>query len=154
MRHVLENLSSQLETAVLQRFAGLYRVKGADTLVMQKGEHCMSAAIERRDEQIDSLRSRLASLRRASQEEAKEVLGTAAGLAAAYGFGAIERRAESSPGGRMSSPIEGLDPILVYGAGAFVAGRMVGGDAGNALTNAGRALLTIKAYKAGRESTR
>jgi hypothetical protein len=40
----------------------------------------------------------------------------------------------------------------VYGAGLFIAGRMAGGDAGNALQNAGRAILTIKAYQAGRES--
>lgn len=111
----------------------------------------MSSAIEKRDEQIDSLRNRLSNLRRASQEEAKEVLGTGAGLAAAYGFGAMERRAETTSR-PLSSPIEGVDPLLSYGAGAFIAGRVVGGDAGLALTNAGRALLTIKAYKAGRES--
>lgn len=111
----------------------------------------MSAAIEKRDEKIDSLQTRLANLRRNANEEAKEILGTSAGLAAAYGLGAMEKRAENR-GAALASPIEGVDAKLVYGAGLFVAGRMAGGDAGLALQNAGRAILTIKAYLAGRES--
>lgn len=112
----------------------------------------MSSAIEKRDEQIDSLRARLNGLRRSADEEAKELMGTGAGLAGAYGYGAMERRAETS-GRPLSSPIEGVDPLLSYGVGAYVAGRMVKGDPGLALSNIGKALLTIKAYKAGRESS-
>ncbi len=111
----------------------------------------MSAAIEKRDEKIDSLQTRLANLRRNANEEAKEILGTSAGLAAAYGYGAMEKRAENR-GAALASPIDGVDAKIVYGAGLFIAGRMAGGDAGNALQNAGRAILTIKAYQAGRES--
>lgn len=112
----------------------------------------MSAAIEKRDEKIDSLQSRLSNLRRKADEEAKEILGTAAGFGAAYAYGAMEKKAENR-GAAIASPIEGVDPMLVYGAGGWLAGRMVGGDAGQALSNAGRALLVIKAYKSGRDST-
>ena len=113
----------------------------------------MSVAIEKRDEKIDALQSRLSNLRRAANEEAKELMGTATGFAAAYGYGALEAKAEARGAG-IASPIDGVDPMLMYGGLGMVAGRVVGGDAGLALSNGGRALLTIKAYKAGRESAR
>lgn len=113
----------------------------------------MSAAIEKRDNKIDALQTRLANLRRSANEEAKALMGSATGFAAAYGYGAVEAKAEAR-GASIASPIDGVDAMLVYGIAGMVGGRVVGGDAGDALGNAGRALLTIKAYKAGRESAR
>lgn len=110
-----------------------------------------SQAIAVRDEKIETLQNRLQNLRRSANAEAAEIMGTSAGLAAAYGYGAMEKRAENR-GAALASPIDGVDAKIVYGAGLFIAGRMTGGDAGNALQNAGRAILTIKAYQAGRES--
>lgn len=110
-----------------------------------------SSAIEKRDEQIDSLRNRLSNLRKGADAEAKEVMATAGQLAVAYGYGAMERREEAA-GRALTSPIDGVPPRVAYGVGAYIAGRMAGGDAGLILQAGGKALLTIHAYTAGRES--
>lgn len=111
----------------------------------------MSAAIEKRDDMIDSLRSRLSNLRRAADAESRELMGLGASVGTAYAYGAMERRAEST-GRPMSSPIDGVSPRLAYGGMLYVAGRFVGGDAGLALQSGGKALLMVHAYLQGRDS--
>lgn len=111
----------------------------------------MSVAIEKRDEKIDSLENRLRNLRRSADAEAKELMGTGAAVGTAYAFGAMEKRAENR-GAAIQSPVDGVDPKIAYGAGMYIAGRLVGGDAGLALQNGGKSLLIIKAYQSGRES--
>jgi hypothetical protein len=110
-----------------------------------------SAAIERRDEQIDSLRNRLSNIRKTAELESREIMSTGAEAVTAYAYGAMERRAENR-GTPLASLVDGVPTRLSYGVAAYVAGRFVGGDAGLIMQAGGKALITVHAYLAGRES--
>jgi len=110
-----------------------------------------SSAIEKRDEEIASLKARASNLRRTAEAESRQIMETAGEAIAAYAYGAMERRAENR-GQPLSSPIDGINPRLAYGVGAYIAGRVVGGDAGLILQAGGKALVTVHSYLAGRES--
>lgn len=111
----------------------------------------MSAAIEKRDDKIDSLQNRLSNLRKRAQEESRELLGAGAELGACFALGHMEARAQRE-GRTLESPIEGVDLKVAYGVGLFVAGRFVEGDAGLLMQNAGRGILAVKAYEEGKAS--
>lgn len=110
-----------------------------------------SMAIEKRDEQIDSLKSRLSNLRKSAESESREVMSAVGEAVAAYAYGSMEKKAENR-GRPLSSPVDGVNPRLAYGVAAYVAGRVVGGDAGLILQAGGKALVTVHAYLSGREA--
>ncbi len=110
-----------------------------------------SMAIAKREEQIDSLKSRLSNLRKSAENESREIMGAVGEAVAAYAYGTMEKKAENR-GQPLSSPIDGINPRLAYGALAYVAGRVVGGDAGLILQSGGKALVTVHSYLAGREA--
>lgn len=110
-----------------------------------------SSAIEKRDEEIASLRARASNLRKAAEAESREIMSSVGEAVVAYGYGAMEKRAENR-GQPLASLVDGVSPRLAYGVAAYVAGRVVGGDAGLILQAGGKALVTVHAYLAGRES--
>lgn len=107
----------------------------------------MSSAIEKYKEQIDALQRSKANLRQRVEIEAREVQGAAIMAATGYAWGAWEK--DTSRQSRTIPTIAGMDPALAWGAGLTVFGRFVDGRAGEIMSDAGKAVLTVAAYKQG-----
>lgn len=105
------------------------------------------SVLSRYEEKIVALQNRSRSLKVAAEQEAAYAQGTAVMSAAAYAYGAVERRALAA---RETVPtVLGLPPLLTWSVGAIIAGRLIGGRAGDIASDAGRGLLAVHAYKLG-----
>ena len=109
----------------------------------------MANGMTRWEEKYNELRGRMAGLRGRMNEEAKEVQALAVEGAAAFVFGSMEADARAS--GVQMATIGDLPPPLAWGAGAYIAGRMVEGRGGEILQAAGRGILVGYAYRKGYE---
>ena len=96
---------------------------------------------------VNSLQNRARSIRDRAESEAEFVQGVFASSAAAYLYGSYEQRAAQRREVMMT--VAGLPPLLTYSVGAMLAGRLVSGRAGEILSEAGRGLLAVHAYKTG-----
>lgn len=98
-------------------------------------------------EKLDGARSRLRTIREKADQHASELMDTAASSAAAFGVGYYKSDAQRRG---LSVQIAGMDPEVVLGLAGLIGGKQLGGDAGRLATAAGRALLNVAAYEAGR----
>lgn len=98
-------------------------------------------------EKLDGARSRLRSIREKTEQHASELMDTAASSAAAFGVGYYKGDAQRRG---LSVQIAGMDPEVVLGIGGLIGGGQLGGDTGRLVKAAGRALLNVAAYEAGR----
>lgn len=105
------------------------------------------SSITKYEEQIAALKARSSSLRQRVEVEAREVQGAAIMAGVGFFFGGLEAEAN-----RTSNPlptVAGLEPSLAWGVGLTIAGRVVDGRAGELMSDAGKALITISMYKQG-----
>jgi hypothetical protein len=103
--------------------------------------------LEQYEAKVQSLNSRARSLRERAENEAQFVQGVFASTAAAYLFGSFESQAAARR--QPMATIAGLDPLLAYSVGGMLAGRIVGGRAGELLSEGARGLLAVHSYKIG-----
>lgn len=94
--------------------------------------------------QNDSLRARLARVRREADQVSVSVMADGAGLIAAFAIGKAEASDALPP-----TPFD-LDATIFYGGLAKLGGYFVDGEAGELLNAAGQSLLTIYAYQQGK----
>lgn len=99
-------------------------------------------------EKLDNARSRLKNIREKADSHAAELMDTAASSAAAFGMGFYKADAQRRG---LSVQVAGMDPEVVLGLVGVIAGKQLGGDAGRLATAAGRALLNVAAYEAGKQ---
>lgn len=98
-------------------------------------------------EKLDSARTRLKGIRERADQHSAELMDTAASAAASFALGYY--KADAGRRG-MSVQIAGMDPEVLLGLVGVIGGKQVGGDSGRLLTAAGRSLLGVAAYEAGK----
>lgn len=98
-------------------------------------------------EKLEAARSRLKGIRERADQHSAELMDTAASAAAAFGLGYY--KADASRRG-VSVAIAGMDPEFVLGLAGLIGGKQLGGDSGRLAMAAGRALLNVAAYEAGK----
>lgn len=106
-----------------------------------------SAALEKRDEEIDRLKARVGSIRRAAEREANKVQSLAVKGVVAFAFGRYQRNEANA--GRTLPTAMNLEPELLYGALLYGASRFSDGRTAEVLEDASEPFLTIYAYKRG-----
>lgn len=95
--------------------------------------------------EIARLSARLASVRARAAERTRAVQHTAVAAAAAAAVGAIA--ASRAAEGRALPTIAGLDPLLTYGVGAWIAASFLPGRAAEIAAAAADGLLSVYAYQ-------
>jgi hypothetical protein len=107
-----------------------------------------SAAITKREEQIQSLKSRLSSLRASVAEQGRGVQRVAVASGAALALGAWEASRQRARQGALPT-VAGLNPYLTWGGGMYVAAQLVGGRAGEVMEDASIGVLAVYAHQLG-----
>lgn len=95
--------------------------------------------------EIARLSARLANVRARAEARTRAVQHTAVAAAAAAAVGAIA--ASRAAEGRALPTIAGLDPLLTYGAGAWLAATFLPGRAAEVAAAAADGLLSVYAYQ-------
>ena len=109
------------------------------------------SGITKYQEEIAALKQRSSNLRARVEEEAREAQGAAVMAGVGFLFGGLE--ADAARTNRPLPTVGGLDPAMTWGIGGVIAGRVMGGRAGELVSDAGKALHTIGAYKQGQRRT-
>lgn len=102
------------------------------------------------EDENSALRKRMERLKGGVEKRLEAVEELAVGSVVCFGMGALQHRAEMQ--GTSLPTVMGMDPKLVYGAGAYLVGREVKGQAGVFLRAGGQALVNVYAYDAGHRS--
>lgn len=106
-----------------------------------------SAALEKRDEEIEKLKGRVSSIRRAAEREANKIQSLAVKSVVSFAFGRYQRN--ETQAGRALPTAMGLEPELLYGALLYGAARFSDGRTAEVLEDASEPFLMIYAYKKG-----
>lgn len=97
-------------------------------------------------DKLSSLKARARSARQRAEDTSEELMDAGVSAAAAFAVGMYKARAQRL---NQAVQIAGMDPALVLGAVATIAGRNMAGNSGRLVKGAGRGLLDTVAYEAG-----
>lgn len=97
-------------------------------------------------EKLSAMKARARGIRQRAEETSDELMDAGVSAAAAFVIGMYKSRAQRLG---QSVLIGGMDPAMVGGAVATIAGRNLSGSSGRIVKGVGRGLLDSVAYEAG-----